>query len=165
MGRWELSHGPLDESHATYHINLGAAWFSQKKMERAIAEYIRAIELDPEAFRHDRTGVAAQIASPEERAQHNYLLAKAYARRGDLSGCVRCLRKAKEDGHRNLGNVYRDEEFSLLRDNPKLQEMVPRRSRSRTRLPRLLLRFILLSAGRSPAGLVLLSNPGGGGCE
>ncbi len=116
----------LDESHSTYHINLGAAWFSQKKMDRAIAEYIRAIELDPEAFRHDnRTGIAAQIASPEERAQYNYLLAKAYAKRGDVEGCVQCLRKAKEDGYRNLSNVYRDEEFSLLRDNPKLHEVVP----------------------------------------
>jgi len=116
----------LDEGHATYHINLGAAWFSQKKMDRAIAEYIRAIEIDPEAFRHDnRTGIAAQIASPEERAQYSYLLAKAYAKRGDLEGCLQCLRKAKEDGYRNLANVYRDEEFSRLRDNQKLQEVVP----------------------------------------
>jgi len=116
----------LDEAHATYHVNLGAAWFSQKKMDRAIAEYIRAIEIDPEAFRHDnRTGIAAQIASPEERAQYSYLLAKVYAKRGDVEGCLQCLRKAKEDGYRNLANVYRDEEFIRLRDNPKLQEVVP----------------------------------------
>lgn len=116
----------LDEAHATYHVNLGAAWFSQKKMDQAIAEYIRAIEIDPEAFRHDnRTGIAAQIASPEERAQYSYLLAKAYAKRGDVEGCLQCLRKAKEDGYRNLANVYRDEEFSRLRDNPQLQEVVP----------------------------------------
>lgn len=116
----------LDETHATYHVNLGAAWFSQKKMDRAIAEYTRAIELDPDAFRHDsRIGIAAQIASPEERAQYSYTLAKAYARRGDLEGCLQCLKKAKEDGYRNLANVYHDEEFSRLRDNPKLHEVVP----------------------------------------
>ena len=116
----------LDEAHSTYHVNLGAAWFSQKKIDRAIAEYIRAIEIDPDAFRREnRAGIAAQIASPEERAQYSYLLAKAYAKRGDLEGCLQCLRKAKEDGYRNLANVYRDEEFSRLRDNPKLQEVVP----------------------------------------
>jgi len=116
----------LDEAHATYHINLGAAWFSQKKMDRAISEYLRAIEIDPDAFRHDnRMGIAAQIASPEERAQYSYMLAKAYAKRGDVEGCLQCLRKAKEDGYRNLANVYRDEEFTRLRDNPKLQEVVP----------------------------------------
>jgi len=116
----------LNESDVTFHINLGAAWFSQKKMERAIAEYTRAMELDPDAFRREsRTGIAAQIASPEERAQYSYLLAKAYAKRGDIDGCLQCLKRAKEDGYRNLTNVYKDEEFSRLRDNPKLQEVVP----------------------------------------
>jgi tetratricopeptide (TPR) repeat protein len=116
----------LNETYATYHVNLGAAWFSQKKMDRAIAEYTRAIELDPDAFRHDsRTGITAQIASPEERAQFSYTLAKAYAKRGDVEGCLQCLRKAKEDGYRNMANVYRDEEFSRMRDNPRLQEVVP----------------------------------------
>lgn len=116
----------LDETHATYHVNLGAAWFSQKKIDRAIAEYTRAMELNPDAFRQDsRAGIAAQISSPEERAQYSYLLAKAYAKRGDLEGCLQCLKKAKEDGYRNLANVYKDEEFSRMRDNPKLHEVVP----------------------------------------
>ena len=53
------------------------------------------------------------------------MLAKAYAKRGDVEGCLQCLRKAKEDGYRNLANVYKDEEFSRMRDNPKLQEVVP----------------------------------------
>jgi len=116
----------LDETNATFHVNLGAAWFSQKKLERAIAEYMRAMELDPEVLRHEnRTGIAAQISSPEERAQYSYLLAKAYAKRGDVDGCLQCLKRAKEEGYRNLANVYRDEEFSRLRDNPRLQEVVP----------------------------------------
>ena len=116
----------LNESDATFHINLGAAWFSQKKIERAIAEYTRAMELDPDAFRHEsRTGISAQISSPEERAQYSYLLAKAYAKRGDIEGCLQCLKRAKEDGYRYLANVYKDEEFSRLRDNPRLQEVVP----------------------------------------
>jgi len=32
--------------------------------------------------------------------------------------------KAKEDGYRNLANVYKDEEFNRTRDNPKQQEVV-----------------------------------------
>jgi len=116
----------LSETDSTYHVNLGAAWFSQKKMDRAIAEYMRALELNPDALRtENKTGIAAQISSPEERAQYSYLLAKAYAKRGDIDGCVQCLKRAKEDGYRNLANVYKDEEFSRLRENPKLQEVVP----------------------------------------
>jgi hypothetical protein len=53
------------------------------------------------------------------------MLAKIYARRGDVDGSLQCLRKAKEDGYRDLANVYKDEEFSRLRENPKLQEVVP----------------------------------------
>jgi len=116
----------LEETRATFHVNLGAAWFSQKKFEHAMAEYTRAMELDPDAFRTEsKAGIAAQIASPEERAQYAYILAKAYAKRGDVEGCLQCLRKAKEDGYRNLANVYKDEEFSQIRGNPKLQEVVP----------------------------------------
>lgn len=116
----------LDETHPTYHVNLGAAWFSQKKIDRAIAEYTRAMELDPDAFRQEsKIGIAAQISSPEERAQYAYALAKAYAKRGDMEGCLQCLKKAKEEGYRNLANVYKDEEFSRMRDNPRVQEVVP----------------------------------------
>lgn len=115
-----------EETRATFHVNLGAAWLSQKKLDQAIAEYTRAMELDPAAFQSEsRVGVTAQISSPEERAQYAFLLAKIYAQRGDIENCLQCLRKAKEDGYRNLASVYRDEEFSRMRENPRLQELVP----------------------------------------
>jgi len=115
----------LEETRPAFHVNLGAAWFSQKKVERALAEYGRALELDPEALRQEsRAGITAQIASPEERAKYSYMLAKIYAKRGDVEGCLQCLRKAKEDGYRDLANVYKDEEFSRMRENPRLQEVV-----------------------------------------
>jgi len=115
----------LEETRATFHVNLGAAWFSQKKLDRAVMEYSRALELDPETLRQNaKAGVAAQISSPEERARYSYMLAKIYARRGDVDGCLQCLRKAKEEGYRDLANVYKDEEFSRMRENPKLHEVV-----------------------------------------
>lgn len=115
----------LDEANATFHINLGAAWFSQKKIGPALAEYTRALELDPDALRQNaKAGVTAQIASPEERARYSYMLAKIYAKMGDVEGCLQCLRKAKEDGYRDLANVYKDEEFTKIRENPKLHEVV-----------------------------------------
>ncbi len=115
----------LEETRATFHVNLGAAWFSQKKTQRAATEYARALEIDPLALQDaGKVGVTAQIASPEERAQYAYMMAKLYAKRGDTENCLQCLRKAKEDGYRNLANVYRDQEFAKLRDDPKLHEVV-----------------------------------------
>lgn len=116
----------LSETSATYHVNLGAAWFAQDKLDRATAEYTRAIELDPGVFLQvSRTGLSAQIANPEERARYSYMLAKIYAQRGDAEQCLRCLRKAKEDGYPDLARVYKDEEFSRLRQDARLAEVVP----------------------------------------
>jgi hypothetical protein len=72
-----------------------------------------------------KAGVTAQISSPEERARYSYMLAKVYAKRGDVDGCVMCLKKAQEEGYRDLATVYKDEDFSAMRANPKLHEVVP----------------------------------------
>ncbi len=116
----------LDETRAAFHINLGAAWYAQKKLEGAVAEYTRALELDPYALQQDaRTGVVAQIASTEERARFSYMLAKIYASHGDVENCLQCLKKAKDEGYRNLASVYKDEEFTRMRKDPRLHEIVP----------------------------------------
>jgi len=116
----------LDETRASFHVNLGAAWFSQEDMDRAMREYTRALELDPEALvRSSTTGVAAQITNPEERARHNFMMAKVYAKLGNTDSCLMCLRKAKEDGYRDMGKVYKDEEFSSLWKDARLAEIIP----------------------------------------
>lgn len=116
----------LDETRPVFHVNLGAAWFGQNKLDRAIAEYDRALQLDPTILDHYTSGgMTAQVSTAEERARYNYMLAKIYARLGDAEQCMRCLKKAKEEGYRNLANVYKDEEFSRLRQDPRLAEIAP----------------------------------------
>jgi Flp pilus assembly protein TadD len=116
----------LDETRASFHENLGAAWFAQDNVDRAMREYSRALELDPEALvRTSNIGLAAQITSLEERAKHDYMMAKVYAEMGNKDSCLMCLRKAKEEGYRDLGNVYKDEAFSNVRQDARLAEIVP----------------------------------------
>lgn len=115
----------LDETRPAFHVNLGDTWFSQNKLKRAVAEYTRALELDSDALRQSaKAGVTAQIASPEEIARYSYILAKIYAKRGDVEGCLQCLKKAKEAGYRDLANVYKDEAFSRMWENPRLHQVV-----------------------------------------
>ncbi len=116
----------LNDTNASFHANLGTAWFAQKQLERAVREYTRALELDPEVLLRitERGGVAAKIASPEERAQYMYLLAKLYAKRGDAEHSLECLKKAKEEGYK-VGDVYKDQEFASLWQDPRLTELVP----------------------------------------
>ncbi|MGA9072876.1 MAG: tetratricopeptide repeat protein [Candidatus Sulfotelmatobacter sp.] len=116
----------LEETRAPFHVNLGAAWFSQKKLDRAMNQYARALELDPKALEQNaRVGITAQVSSPEERAKFYYLLAKIQAKRGDVLECLACLKKAKDNGYRNLAKVYKEEEFSRLWNDPRLAEIVP----------------------------------------
>jgi Flp pilus assembly protein TadD len=117
----------LDQAEAAYHVNLGAALFGQQKFDRASDEYTRALDLDPQVLEHHtRVGATAQVGNLEDQAKFYYMLAKIYAKRGDADDCLRCLRKAKESGYRDLSNIYKEEEFSRLWDDARLAQLVPR---------------------------------------
>ena len=116
----------LDETRATFHANLGAAWFNQKKYERAMNEYARALELNPQVLEeHSRNGVTAQVKDTEERGKFYFMLAKIQAKHGDLDGCLVSLKKAKDNGYRDLSRVYNEEEFSRLWTDARLAQVVP----------------------------------------
>jgi len=116
----------LDETRASFHVNLGVTWFTRNEMDRAMREYSRALELDPEALtRSSTSGVTAQITNRAERAKHDYMMARIYARMGNVDNCLVCLRKAKENGYADLSNVYKDEEFARVRQDTRLAEIVP----------------------------------------
>jgi tetratricopeptide (TPR) repeat protein len=116
----------VDETNATYHSNLGTAWFSQNKLDRAMAEYARAMELDPEVFlRSNQGGSIARVSTTDDRAKYEFMLAKLYAQRGDWERCFQWLAKAKEDGYKNITDVYKDAEFAKIRQDPRLAQIVP----------------------------------------
>lgn len=116
----------LDETQALFHMNLGAAWFAQDQMDRAMREYTRALELDPEVLaRESRTGITAMVGSTQDRAKQQYMMAKIYAKMGYVDDCLVCLRKAKDGGYHDLDNVYKDQEFAVVRQDARLAEIVP----------------------------------------
>jgi tetratricopeptide (TPR) repeat protein len=120
----------LREDSAPFHSNLGATYFAQRKMDNAIVEYRRALELDPDILiRLSAGGVAAQIASPEDRARYWYVLAKIYAQRGDRNRCLHCLRKAQEEGYSKLQDVNKDPDFATVRQDPRVVELLAPKSR------------------------------------
>jgi len=115
----------LDETRAVFHVNLGACWFNLDKLDHSLAEYTRALELDPDALdQSSRSGVMARVTTMEEQARYAYMMAKIYARRGDLENALRYLRKAKEEGYRNLASVYKEDDFTKMWQDPKLHEVV-----------------------------------------
>jgi tetratricopeptide (TPR) repeat protein len=115
----------LNDTEASFHNNLGTAYFASKQFDRAMAEYRRAIQLDPEVFHHtSRVGVAAQLSNVDDRALFAFLLARTYAQAGDIDRSLEYLRKAIEDGYPDIKNVYKDEEFSALRKDPRFTDLM-----------------------------------------
>jgi tetratricopeptide (TPR) repeat protein len=115
----------MDNSSASFFNNLGAAYFSKRAFESAVAAYQHALELDPDVFeRSSRGGVQAQLPSPEDRARYDYTVAKLFAKMGLSDQSLEYLRKAREDGYKDLKNVYKDVEFTQLRKNPRFTELM-----------------------------------------
>jgi pentatricopeptide repeat protein len=52
------------------------------------------------------------------------MIAKSYAKRGNLEGALDFLRQAKEQHYRDLANVYTDPAFAPLWKDPRLATIV-----------------------------------------
>lgn len=115
----------LNPEAASYYSNLGAAYFSRKQYEKAAMNYAKAMELDPDVFeRMSKAGVQAQLPSPEDRARYDYVLAKLYAKMGIAERSLHYLKKAMEEGYKDIGDVYKDREFAELRKDPRFAELM-----------------------------------------
>jgi tetratricopeptide (TPR) repeat protein len=116
----------LDESSAPTHLNLAEAWMAMEQADHAMTEYTRALELDADILNASKEGTIAQVTTPEQRARVNYLIAKAYARRGNLEGALEYLSRAKDGKFPKLADVYTDQDFSALWQDPRLAKIVKR---------------------------------------
>ncbi len=114
----------LDEAKAATHLNLAEAWMGQHQTDRAMTEYARALELDADILNTDKEGVFAQVSTPEQRALVSFMIAKSYAKRGNLEGALDFLRQAKEQHYRDLASVYTDPAFAPLWKDPRLATIV-----------------------------------------
>jgi Tfp pilus assembly protein PilF len=118
----------LRPDSASYYSNLGAAYFSKKEYEKATSAYAEAVRLDPDVFgRTSHTGIAAQMASPEDRAHFEYVLAKLFAKQGDSDRSLEYLKRAMEEGYKGIDNVYKDPEFERLRSDARFTQLMAAR--------------------------------------
>jgi tetratricopeptide (TPR) repeat protein len=118
----------IQPESASYYSNLGAAYFSKKEFEEATHAYSHAVQLDPTVFeRTSHTGIAAQMSSPEDRAHFEYVLAKLFAKEGDSDRSLEYLKKALEEGYKEINDVYKDPEFQTLRSDARFTQLMAAR--------------------------------------
>jgi tetratricopeptide (TPR) repeat protein len=116
----------LNEASASAHLNLAEAWMGLGEVDRAMTEYARALELDADVLTSNPSGIQAQVITPEQRARVSFLIAKAYAKRGNLEGALEYLRRAKDGRYADMAKVYTDQEFAALWQDPRLAKIVKR---------------------------------------
>jgi tetratricopeptide (TPR) repeat protein len=111
---------------AVLHSNLGYAYFGDKKYQEAISSFRQALALDPQLFEHSssRSGSILQDRSVNDRGRFYFLLAKSFAEAGNLERCVIYLRKAKDEGYKDLSAVNSDPSFAAVLKDPAIQEVI-----------------------------------------
>jgi tetratricopeptide (TPR) repeat protein len=110
----------LNKQSSSFYSNLGTAEFSRKEYQKASEAYMTALQLDPDVFeRRSLAGVQMQMTSPADRASYHYTIAKIYAAKGDAERCLLYLRKAMEEGYSEITKVYTENEFSVVRKDPR----------------------------------------------
>jgi tetratricopeptide (TPR) repeat protein len=116
----------LDGDEAVFYNNRAAAFFARKQYQKAMADYAKALQIEPDIF--DRAsrgqGVQAKLPSPQDIAHYDYVLAKLFASTGSPDRSLHYLKKAMEEGYKDIKNVYKDEEFSSLRKDPRFVELM-----------------------------------------
>jgi len=105
--------------------NLGYAYFEDRKYDQSIASFRQALSLDPQFFEHNgsRTGSVLQDRSVGDRGRFYYMLAKSFAEAGNVERCLIYLRKAKDDGYKELAAAKTDPAFAAVLKDPAIQEV------------------------------------------
>jgi tetratricopeptide (TPR) repeat protein len=116
----------LDEASASTHINLAEAWMGLGDTDRAMTEYARALELNADILSSSQDGVLTRVSTPEQRARISYMIAKAYAKRGNVEGALEYLHRARDGHFPDLHKVYSDPDFALVVQDPRLAKIVKR---------------------------------------
>ncbi|HYE24600.1 MAG TPA: tetratricopeptide repeat protein [Clostridia bacterium] len=108
-----------------FHTNLGAAYFDNDEIGDALREYAIALAMDPEILeRTSSLGISAHVRGPQDRGRYAFMLARLYAKVGDLEHALLNLRRAMEDGYPQIAEVYSNEDFVGLRQDPRFNELM-----------------------------------------
>ena len=108
------------------YSNLAYAYFEDKKYEQAIFSFRQALALDPQLFERNgsRNGSVLQDRTVGDRGKFYFLLAKSFAEAGNLDRCLIYLRKAKDEGYKELAAIKMDPSFAAVIKNPEIQEIL-----------------------------------------
>lgn len=110
---------------APFYLNLGYAQFNEKSYSDSIASFRKALEIDPQAFDtgKSRMGTVIQDRSMStDRGRFYFMLAKSLAEAGNIERCVIYLKKARDEGFKDMNQAKTDPSFAAVLKDPAVQE-------------------------------------------
>ena len=115
----------LNKTKATFHSNLGTAYFEIKDYESARKQFATALKLDPDALRGgNANGIEAHVLSPSDRGRFCFEMAKLAAREHDEESILRWLARATEVGFDTKNEMSQDRLLRAYLTDPRVALIV-----------------------------------------
>ena len=110
---------------ASVYTNIGYAYFAQKQLPKAMEAFHKALTIDPRVFEETgRAGSILSYRSVADRGLFNFMLAKDFAQNGDAANCVVYLRRAADEGYKEVGKVRTDPAFAKVIGDPNVKALL-----------------------------------------
>lgn len=115
----------LKPNVASIYTNVGYAYFAEKQLPKAMEAFHKALEIDPHVFEETgRAGSILSYRSVTDRGLFNFMLAKNFAQDGDAPNCIVYLRRAADEGYKEVGKVRTDPAFAKVIGDPDLKKLL-----------------------------------------
>jgi tetratricopeptide (TPR) repeat protein len=102
---------------ASFHMNLSASYSRMKKFKEAVEECREALRIDPNVLLEHSAG-AATVQARGSDVEFYYYLAKVFASMAKPDEAVRYLRRALEDGFKDIKRLDQDPDFQKISRYP-----------------------------------------------
>ncbi len=112
----------LNGKEASFHLNLGSLYLEQKKRDKAMAEWRRGFELDPEIFK--KRSIASLSSSGSSLMERYFFLARLMASSGNIQASIENLKLAFNNGFTDLEAIKKSPDFDLIRNDPSFEQFM-----------------------------------------
>ncbi len=125
----------LDKTSAVFHANLGMAYFGDKDMEDARAQFATAMRLDPAIMEeHGNGGITLRVLQSDDYGRLCFEMAKTYAKREQIESAKIWLQKASEHGLNLRDAMSEDPILKTWLKFPDIQVMLENSKRLQRRI-------------------------------
>jgi tetratricopeptide (TPR) repeat protein len=108
---------------ATFYINLGISYSRMGKYDQAVTAYRTALRIDPKVMAQE-SSMGTVVHTSESDVKYYFYMAKAFASVGSAEDAVHYLRRALEDGFKDLKRIDEDPDFKKISQYPAFVELM-----------------------------------------